>query len=60
MGILWPLWLILVSVLSSPGHQPTAMFLLTWSCCSLMDPGFMDILYLVPFQPSFLNMGQRL
>lgn len=25
--------------------------------CSIMDPGFMDILHLVPFQPSFLNMG---
>lgn len=46
------------SVLSwSPAHSHVPADLVL---CSLMDPGFMDILHLVPFQLSFLNMGQRL
>lgn len=44
------------SVLSwSPAHSHVPADLVL---CSRMDPGFMAILHLVPFQPSFLNMEQ--
>lgn len=51
VGILWPLWLILVSVLSSPGHQPTAMFLLTWSCVAVWTQALWLFSTWSPFNP---------
>lgn len=51
VGILWPLWLILVTVLSSPGHQPTAMFLLTRSCVALWTQALWIFSTWSPFNP---------
>lgn len=60
VGILWPLWLILVSVLSSPGHQPTATFLLTWSSVALWTQALWIFSTWSPFNsPSTWDRGYK-